>query len=152
VGSFACGGKKAKTSGELTRELTPWEQVGQKIDELEITSLVTLRYGCAACTRFVANELIVQKNGDFRVYDLTHRTERSHGTATADALATLHTVLDGADFKALAEGPAVGTQSPPWVEIRSGGRRVRRLTPMQEGADPTLDRLTAALDAVMAEP
>ena len=132
----ACGGKKLPPNGELTRQLTPWELVGQKIDELEITSMVTLRYGCAACTRFVANEVIVQKNGDFRVYDLTHRTEKSHGTASPEALAALNEVLGSADFKALEEGPPVGTQSPPWVEIRATGQRIRRLTPTEEGREP----------------
>lgn len=146
---IACGGKKANTSGELTRELTPWEKVGQKIDELEITSLVTLRYGCSGCTRFVANELIVQKNGDFRVYDLTHRVERSHGRATPEALAALQTLLESAPFKALEEGPRVGTQSPPWVEIRASGQRIRRLTPTTEGAEPALDHLMLALEEVM---
>ena len=145
----ACGGKEANTGGELTRELTSWEKVGQKIDELELTSQVTLRYGCEGCTRFVANELIVHKNGDFRVYDLTHRTELSHGTASPEAMATLRTLLESAPFKALGEGPRVGTQSPPWVEIRSGGQRVRRLTPTTEGVEPAFDELMVVLDGVM---
>lgn len=146
---IACSGAK-KGAAELTRELTPWELLGQKISELEITSLVTLRYGCEGCSRFVANELIVQKNGDFRVYDLTNRAERSRGTATPEALATLRELLASEEWKALPEGQRVGTQSPPWLEIRTGGYRLRRLTSEQEGHEPALDRVMEALDAVMS--
>lgn len=148
---MGCGGNKLPPNGELTRQLTPWELVGQKIDELEVTALVTLRYGCASCTRFVANEVIVQKDGDFRVYDLTHRTEKAHGTASPAALKALREVLDSAEFKALEDGPTVGTQSPPWVEIRAMGQRVRRLTPTVDGAEPVLDQLMLALDQVMGD-
>lgn len=145
--STGCAGKKGPA--ELTRELTPWELLGQKITELEITALVTLRFGCSGCTRFVANEIIVQPSGEFRIYDLTHRNERTRGTASPEVLASLRELVASPEWKALPEGEAVGTQSPPWLEIRTGGYRVRRLTPLQEGHEPALDRMMEALDAVM---
>ena len=147
--TWGCGGGKTGPA-ELTRELTPWEVLGQKIGELEVTSLVTLRFGCSGCTRFVANELVVQPNGDFRIFDLTHRTERTRGTATPETLSTLRELLASAEWKALPEGATVGTQSPPWLELKAAGRRVRRLTPVQEGQEPALDRMLDVLDAVMS--
>ncbi len=144
----SCGGSRG--AAELTRTPTPWERLGQKIGEQEASALVTLRYGCEGCTRFVANELIVQPGGEFRVYDLTNRAERSHGAAPLEAMTTLRALLGGAEWKTLPEGQKSGTKDPPWLEIRAHGQRVRRSTPLREGQEPVLDRVMEALDAVMS--
>lgn len=142
--SFACG--SSKNSSEITLVPTPWELMGKRIGETEAAALVTLRFGCSGCTRFVANELLVLPDGEFVVFDLNERRERNRGKASKAVMQQLEALLVSDEWRRLEEGQTAITSARPWLEIRAHGKPVRRHSPIEEGHEPVLDQLMELFD------
>lgn len=136
---------------EVSVPPTPWEQMGKRIIEAEGSALITLRFGCSGCTRFVANELIVYPDGRYEVFDLHERREKQRGRARAEIMERLRALLSSDRFRAVEDGRTELQSARPWLELRANGKPVRRHSPLREGHEPVLDEIMALLDQISVE-